>query len=539
MKSSGKSLKQREIKKLDFDNKQMEWRLHQLKQVMENEKKERIQVGCIWKSAKNRSNLSRNISTDKSPKPKIGENKKITLLKDEPIKTPKKKSNYSILVDELQSENFPNSKKLTKTKLENKQVWISVAKDKNSEEVVDIQSNIDGNLPISSIYGINPNAIGLFFIKWGRKRILPAVDGNVIKPKTGWGTDIYYPYVAAQLQEKPSTLKTKVENNQSNIENKNQKKVEITEEVKSSISGGKLLQGSFDESESSKSFQEAVEEWRRGSTPIASRGRSTPDTREVSIDTVQQKPKEIEIKFSENTNISAADRLLLEKHRASTIPPLSKYFSKLSRKDDTDEDFVISEEDKEQRERLVQLFSPQKKSDFRSTTISVLQLDDDCDISAIKVQNKDFVIEEPNNEEKEEIELTSPMHNLRIEEINFTKKEEIKGSEATNQKMDLSSVSSLPIDPSAAYNYDMGNFFTGKSTKLIKPCEEVQPQFNLNNEIITGGKVNQKWIPSTSLFVADHNLKDGKSTNLDEKEVQQFQYKIESPESKIYFNQIV
>ena len=28
--------------------------------------------------------------------------------------------------------------------------------------------------------------------------------------------------------------------------------------------------------------------------------------------------------------------------RASTIPPLSKYFSKLSRKDDTDEDFVIS-----------------------------------------------------------------------------------------------------------------------------------------------------------------------------------------------------
>jgi len=123
------------------------------------------------------------------------------------------------------------------------------------------------------------------------------------------------------------------------------------------------------------------------------------------------------------------------------------------------------------------------------------------------------------------------MHNLRIEEINFTKKEEIKGFEATNQKMDLSSVSSLPIDPSAAYNYDMGNFFTGKTTKLIKPCEEVQPQFNLNNEIITGGKVNQKWIPSTSLFVADHNLKDGKSTNLDEKEVQQFQYKIESPEN--------
>ena len=63
-----------------------------------------------------------------------------------------------------------------------------------------------------------------------------------------------------------------------------------------------------------------------------------------------------------------------------------------------------------------------------------------------------------------------------------------EGSETTNQKMDLSSVSSLPIDPSAAYNYDMGNFFTGKSTKLIKPCEEVQPQFNLNNEIITGGK---------------------------------------------------
>ena len=33
--------KQREMNKLDIDNKQMEWRLHQLKQTMELEKKER------------------------------------------------------------------------------------------------------------------------------------------------------------------------------------------------------------------------------------------------------------------------------------------------------------------------------------------------------------------------------------------------------------------------------------------------------------------------------------------------------------------
>ena len=46
---------------------------------------------------------------------------------------------------------------------------------------------------------------------------------------------------------------------------------------------------------------------------------------------------------------------------------------------------IILEEDKEQRERLVQLFSPQKKSDFRSTTISVLQLDDDCGIKKFNV----------------------------------------------------------------------------------------------------------------------------------------------------------
>lgn len=42
-KKSGNSstYKQREMNKLNIDNKQMEWRLHQLKQTMELEKKER------------------------------------------------------------------------------------------------------------------------------------------------------------------------------------------------------------------------------------------------------------------------------------------------------------------------------------------------------------------------------------------------------------------------------------------------------------------------------------------------------------------
>ena len=42
----------------------------------------------------------------------------------------------------------------------------------------------------------------IFSSRWGRKRILPAVDGNVLRPKVGWGTDTYYPYVTgASLQE--------------------------------------------------------------------------------------------------------------------------------------------------------------------------------------------------------------------------------------------------------------------------------------------------------------------------------------------------
>ena len=41
--------KQREMKKLDIDNKQMEWRLHQLKQTMEKEKKDRRYYYILWK----------------------------------------------------------------------------------------------------------------------------------------------------------------------------------------------------------------------------------------------------------------------------------------------------------------------------------------------------------------------------------------------------------------------------------------------------------------------------------------------------------
>lgn len=36
----------------------------------------------------------------------------------------------------------------------------------------------------------------LYFYRWGRKRLLMAVDNVIRKPKGGWDSEVYYPYVA-------------------------------------------------------------------------------------------------------------------------------------------------------------------------------------------------------------------------------------------------------------------------------------------------------------------------------------------------------
>ncbi|XP_072041886.1 LOW QUALITY PROTEIN: uncharacterized protein [Amphiura filiformis] len=107
--------------------------------------------------------------------------------------------------------------------------------------------------------------------------------------------------------------------------------------------GGALLQGDYDEQESANSFAAALAEWRQGkktegavqaspdkttegvvqAAPVTPRGTTTSTSEGTSTSNGDISPREIEIKFKENSSLSYADRLLLKKHRRTELPDAS------------------------------------------------------------------------------------------------------------------------------------------------------------------------------------------------------------------------
>lgn len=94
-----------------------------------------------------------------------------------------------------------------------------------------------------------------------------------------------------------------------------------------SQNGGALLQGTFDEEESAKSFQEALNQWRRGNLSQKSKeerscqpGPENTDTCEVQTSPPITK-KSVDFEFKENS-LRYMERLLLRKHRRTPVDKL-------------------------------------------------------------------------------------------------------------------------------------------------------------------------------------------------------------------------
>ena len=392
-KNESKSAKKLETKKLEIDNKQMEWRLHQLKLAMEKEKEERGKKSYIWQSGKDgaleshaRNILGKTVISKSGQKNKA-KMTKVAVLTDEPLDIPKRTSHTKDLIEKLKKPTPPSRKPdVVRVESTNKESWITVGLDRLSDDVLDIQSDHDGNLPLSTIQGLSPSAIGLYFMRYGRKRLLLAIDNKIIQPKSGWGRETYYPYEANLSPQKskiepsppPQTsarrsanrafkkLKKSLENGYLNDSQHDNSVENIEQMALSQSEKGSLLIGTVDEEANAKAFHDAVLAWRNGSAAekaspkrLHSSG-SHHSAVKTSAHVVQSDPiKRSEITFSETSTLSFMEKILLKRHRETDVPPLPKSTYQSGDGISGCEELPLTAEEIEEHERIRQLFTPQ------------------------------------------------------------------------------------------------------------------------------------------------------------------------------------
>ena len=386
-KTETKSAKKRETKKLEIDNKQMEWRLHQLKLAMEKEKEEREQKSYIWQSGKDgaleshaRNVLGRTIKSKSAVQTDLKKTK-VKVLSDEPLDIPKRNCHSKNLIDKLKMPMPPKKPSSIKSPVEvvNKECWISIGFDRYSVDVMEIQSDRQGNLPLETLQGLNPVAIGLYYMRYGRKRLLLAVDNRVVQPKTGWGNDVYYPYVANVSLSPQKSVAEPTPPLSSRLPTDRPKEPETVEKThfaadesshltmqsenpEPKSEQGHLLNGIFDEKANALAFQEAVSAWRSGNQPKTTKKLLNEKDNlyvEMAVHDVQSDPiKPPEITFSETSSLTFMEKLLLKKHRKTDIPPLPDSHAHFSANLSAVEP-VLTEEELEEKERYRELFSPQ------------------------------------------------------------------------------------------------------------------------------------------------------------------------------------
>jgi len=525
-KKSGNSstYKQREMNKLDIDNKQMEWRLHQLKQTMELEKKERKNVGNLWKSSVSKTptppkSKKQTISSSRYNLLKKDKSRRVKVLKDEPLEISERRTNYTRLIEKLSNEDPILSQKNNLSKTDTKLTWISIARKKDSNEIMDIQSDIDGNLPLSSVQSINAHAIGVFYLKWGRKRIIPAVDGLVMRPKAGWGDETYYPYVSGVNWQEKNNLVANF-NLYDNELQPQKKKIPVPPpniSKKEESGGGLLFQGEFNEEESAKSFQMAVQQWRNNSSSRApSRNAATA---EMSCHAVQSEPVEIEIKFSSTSTLTDQEKEMLKRHRSSVVPPLNVERNNGIRKSfDNCENFQtyqdLSDEIKIERKRMQEIFSNSlpKTNDGdlinnNNSYVTFTEVDSNTKVE-IQDETANCIVEPPQDKiiDKNPQQISS----VTIKEFDYL----VDATENKINKLSLKTpdkkVSNRTLDPQAAYNPEgLHSFFTDNYSPAEKnntfSSNPTQLQTEITKCSLTESKSITSWNPQKSV-IYDENV---------------------------------
>jgi len=454
-KANNKSARKRETKKLEIDNKQMEWRLHQLKLAMEKEKEEREQKSYIWQSGKNgaleshaRNILGRTVKSKSAPQ-SDQKKTKVKVLSDEPLDLPKRNSHSKDLIDKLKKPMPPKKPPNTKPPVEvvNKECWISIGFDRFSDDVMEIQSDRQGNLPLETLQGLNPVAIGLYYMRYGRKRLLLAIDNKVVQPKTGWGNDVYYPYVANTSPQKVSSeptppsssrLPTKHSKGSESLE-KNHNAVNGINELSSQIvksnipepesNRGQLLNGIFDEEANALAFQQAVSAWRSGNHSSSTKtiqNEKESTYVEMAVHDVQSEPmKQAEVTFSETSTLSFMEKILLRKHRRSAIPPLPNANAEKDENLTIVNESVLTAEELEEKERYRELFSPQPSTfiDLKTQQKSVVTFSE-VDVDVLDQEEGDLqsssycYVEEASDSDEEVVPKSSKleMSTIKIQE---------------------------------------------------------------------------------------------------------------------------
>nr|XP_039259236.1 zinc finger B-box domain-containing protein 1-like isoform X2 [Styela clava] len=451
------SAKKREIQQLDFDNKQMEWKLNQIKQAMSKEKEDRGKQGYIWKSGESgklesyaRNILGRSVSattvngslqrknkhsngSKSAPKSKP----RVKVLKDEPLDLPKRDSRNKELIEKLKSNKLPNDVQMISGdfETERREDWIRIAVDKNSDDNMEMQSNLDGNLPLSSVHALDPTAIGIYFLKWGRKRLLMAVDGVIRRPKTGWGDELYFPYAGRVLPEMPTSVRPEppLRNLSNTVKNTPRDEDDKT-------SGGALLQGAFNEEESAASFQLAVNDWRQSKKEniVSSSDKSSNEKKipEMSVHVAQCYPPSYEVKFSETSTLSYMEHILLDKHRKSEVPPpmpvkslsetVNGYLDPYNYNDADDNENVLTVDEQEERRRIRELFSPDKNENrYLADEIRIDEVSEDI---VENTESTDYCIIEESPPPSPTPDTSRSTSTVVIEEVQYSEQNSVTES---------------------------------------------------------------------------------------------------------------
>ncbi|XP_067898284.1 zinc finger B-box domain-containing protein 1 isoform X2 [Heterodontus francisci] len=185
------------------------------------------------------------------------------------------------------------------------------------------------------------------------------------------------------------------------------------------LNSSSLLNGNFDEEQSSKSFQEALKEWRERNS---SEAQWSPERFSVSTgtshaqDNLQSSKEPFEIQFKEH-NISYLEKLLLKKYRRSPVESFQasytddlRSFSPSSCKeedDQKDEALLLTAEEIEEHENCVALFKVDESSEDSEKLQPILR------IMELEETNAE-IIEETSNYLVEEADCNGQENRPRI-----------------------------------------------------------------------------------------------------------------------------
>ena len=574
-----KSAKKKETKKLEIDNKQMEWRLNQLKLAMEKEKEERGKKAFIWQSGKDgaleshaRNVLGRTVKSKSAPSNDL-KKARVTVLSDEPLNLPKRKSHSKELIEKLKRPIPPKKPAASEPTVEvNKECWVSVGFDRYSDDVMELQSDQNGNLPLTALQGLNPSAIGLYYMRYGRKRLLLAIDDKVIQPKTGWGNDVYYPYVANVSVQKAPAVQVSPDSSRSqknfvNIVNDFEKKFHPTQSQLSFMNGeiqeknfdseqGNLLDGSFDEEANALAFKEAVLDWRNGSSnsPTKSNVKKSKSVSGVTMadHDVQSEPlKSVEVKFSETSTLSYMEKILLQKHRRTAVPPMPDSAFLMKNASSTEESILTTEElDEKKRCRDLFVSKASKNSDAPTTNITfctITEVDDDEDLNLesndmpsntycyveeasdgedvsntsfrpAKNASDKYIIEEyvPSEPQRKVISHQNSPHNDKMDRISdtnsshpsdsnhkFIKTRDHVHNDSASKKMNaVQQISKVPFNPDAFYQTSLDEYYMNMEQERLK----LYSNLNLDAGKLMMCKLsNSQWLVSQN-FAGENNV---------------------------------